>query len=288
MSAGLRTPTFAKRGVYSRVPNPHNGAEPYLIDKSGPLVVAHRGASARCPENTLEAFDAAVSAGADVVELDVRLTADGVPVVLHDYDLSRTTEGVGVVHELTLTELKRLDASGGRGPRAEIPTLRESLELLAGRALIDVELKNIPGEPSFDSPEEELTTRALGVVAELRLERAVLYSSFNWLSIERVRELDPGAVTGFLTIAGIDPFAALTYAASAGHGYVLPQAIGLLDVGADLVHAAHEVGVRVGTWTVDAPEQIESMFAMGVDAVATNNPELAVPIRDRIRAGPGG
>jgi glycerophosphoryl diester phosphodiesterase len=259
-----------------------------LIDKSGPLVVAHRGASARCPENTLEAFEAAVSVGADVVELDVRLTADGVPVILHDYDVSRTTEGVGMVHDLTLRELKRLDVSGGRGPRAEIPTLRESLELLAGRVLIDIELKNVPGEPSFDSPEEELATRVVGIVADLRLEGAVLFSSFNWLSIERVRELDSGAATGFLTVAGIDPLAALAYSASAGHGYVLPQAIGLWDVGADLVRAAHEIGVRVGTWTVDAPEQIQALFSMGVDAVATNDPEAAIPIRDRIRAERGG
>src|SRR5207245_9249018 len=90
---------------------------------SSPLVVAHRGASVELPENTLPAFEGAILAGADVVETDVRLTADGVPIVLHDADVSRCTDGAGFVHELTLQEVKRLDASGGRGTRAEIPTL---------------------------------------------------------------------------------------------------------------------------------------------------------------------
>src|SRR5207249_2864703 len=90
-----------------------------------PLVVAHRGASLAHPENTLPSFEGAIAARADVLELDVRLSADRVPVVMHDADVSRATDGQGWVHEKTLAELKRLDASGGTGPRAEIATLRE-------------------------------------------------------------------------------------------------------------------------------------------------------------------
>ena len=90
-----------------------------------PLVVAHRGASVELPENTLDAFRGALEAGADVVETDVRLTSDGVPVVMHDAHVSRVTDGQGLVHEMTIAEVKRLDASGGRGPRTEVPTLAE-------------------------------------------------------------------------------------------------------------------------------------------------------------------
>src|SRR5207244_5819311 len=112
-----------QRGADYTDPFPAHTMAASKIDRQiWPAIVAHRGASATHPENTLSAFLAAAAAGADMVELDVRLTADGVPVVLHDLDVSRTTDGSGSAHLMSLRELKRLDASGGRGPRAEIPT----------------------------------------------------------------------------------------------------------------------------------------------------------------------
>src|SRR2546430_12681884 len=119
-----------------------------------PIVVGHRGASATYPENTLASFEGAIAAGADVIELDVRVTADGEAVIMHDLDVSITTEGTGFVHELTLAQIKALDASGGRGARAEVPTFREALEAISGRAGVNAEIKNLPGEPAFDYPRE--------------------------------------------------------------------------------------------------------------------------------------
>ena len=248
-----------------------------------PLVVAHRGASAAYPENTLASFQGAVEAGADVVELDVRLTADGVAIILHDPDVSATTDGSGFVHTLKLDEVKGLDASGGRGRRTQIPTLREALEFLSGRAGINVEIKNLPGEPSFDSPREAAAQEVVRLVHETGFEGSVLVSSFNWLSIERVQELDPGIPTGFLTNAAIDPWATLVYARSRGHAFVLPQAPAVFEAGGDFVDAAHDDQILVGTWTVDDLQAIERLFRMGVDAVATNDPLAAVPVRDRFR-----
>jgi glycerophosphoryl diester phosphodiesterase len=249
-----------------------------------PIVVAHRGASAACPENTLAAFQAAVEAGADVVELDVRLTADKVAVVLHDLDVSATTDGSGFVHTMTLAEVKRLDASGGQGPRAEVPTLREVLELMTGRVGVNVEIKNLPGEPSFDSPREAAAEAVVALVHETGFEGQVLASSFNWLSIERIQELDPAMATGILTTADTDPWASLVYAKSRPHTYVLPQASALYEAGEPFIQAVHDEGLLVGTWTVDEPHAIEQLFRMGVDAIATNDPAAAVPIRDRFRA----
>jgi glycerophosphoryl diester phosphodiesterase len=249
-----------------------------------PAVVAHRGASVTHPENTIEAFIAAIEAGADYVELDARLTSDGVAVVLHDFDVSRTTNGSGFVHQLSLAEVKRLDASGGRGNAAEVPTLKEALGALSGRAGVNVEIKNLPGEPAFDSPREAAAEEAVRLLDETGFSGPVLVSSFNWLSIERVRALDAGIQTGFLTSAVVDPRAALVYVRSRGHGYVLPQSPALLQAGGGFVEDAHRDGIRVGTWTVDDPETIEQLFAMGADAVATNDPSAAVPIRDRFRA----
>jgi glycerophosphoryl diester phosphodiesterase len=251
-----------------------------------PAVVAHRGASLDHPENTIRAFDAAVEAGADFVELDVRLTAEAIPVVLHDLDVSRTTDGSGLVHQLTLAEVKRLDASGGRGPRAEVPTLREALESLSGRVGVNIEIKNTPGEPAFDSPREAAAEQVVKTLGDLGFSSPVLISSFNWLSIERIQELDGAISTGFLTSAAVDPRAALVYVRSRGHAFVLPQSPALFGAGRGFVREAHADGIQVGTWTVDDPEAIRSLFAMGVDAVASNDPVTAVAVRDRLRAGP--
>src|SRR5581483_10946121 len=119
-----------------------------LDDDAFPVVVAHRGASATHPENTLPAFEAALAAGAPLVELDVRLSADGVPVVVHDPEVSRTTDGAGWVHELTLEDLRSLNAGTADRP-AQIPTLDEVLRAVSGRGGVAHEIKNVPGEPPF-------------------------------------------------------------------------------------------------------------------------------------------
>jgi glycerophosphoryl diester phosphodiesterase len=236
------------------------------------------------PENTLVSFESALHAGADVVELDVRLTADGVPVVLHDADVAATTEGTGFVHELTLGQVKALDAGGGGSARQEIPTLAEALDLLAAHdAAANLEIKNLPGEPAFDSPREAILEGAIGVVRDSRFSGPVLVSSFNWLTIERCRDLVPGVHTGFLTIAAVDAWAALVYVRHHGHDFVLPQTPALASAGEAFVREAHDTGVRVGTWVADDEDLLAELFAWGVDAVASNDPQRAVAVRDRVR-----
>ena len=243
-----------------------------------PVVVAHRGASATYPENTLEAFDAAAAMGPVAVEFDVRLTADGQPVVVHDPNLERVAGVSAFVHELGLDELRALELpDGGR-----IPTLREVLDLLSGRAGIDVEIKNIPGEPAFDSPKEAALEACLRELDASGFSGPVLVSSFNWLTIERCRELEPSIPTGFLTIAAMDPRAAFVYARDAGHRWVLPNAAALGDAGAGFVGEVHDAGMLVGTWVVDDPEAFVGLLGMGVDAVATNDPAMGVEVRSRL------
>ncbi|HYH28231.1 MAG TPA: glycerophosphodiester phosphodiesterase family protein [Actinomycetota bacterium] len=241
-----------------------------------PLVIAHRGDSAHHPENTLAAFEAAEQAGADAVELDIRLTADGVPVVMHDPAVGAATDGEGAVHELTLEEIRRFDAGGGE----RVPTLAEVLDRL--QIGLDLEIKNLPGEASFDSPEEAILLATLARLEDSAFDRPVLISSFNWLTLERCRELRPDIETGFLTVGTIDPRASLSYCRGAGHRWMLPQAVALIEAGPAVVREAHDAGIRVGTWTVDDPDVSASLFAMGVDAVATNDPAALVR-----RAGSG-
>ena len=248
------------------------------------LVVAHRGASATEPDNTLAAFEAAVAAGADAIEMDVRLTSDGIPVVMHDPDVSGSTDGSGPIHEMTLAQVKTLDASGGRGTRQEVPTLAEALAIIDGRAGIDLEIKNLPGEPAFDSPREAVLRATLEALEASAFGGPVLISSFNWLTIELSKQLEPEIATGFLSIAAIDAQAALVYARRNGHDFVLPQTPALLAAGEDLVREAHRDGVRVGTWVTDDPDTLEMLFSWGVDAVACNDPAAAIAVRERVTA----
>jgi glycerophosphoryl diester phosphodiesterase len=144
----------------------------------------------------------------------------------------------------------------------------------------------MPGERSFDSPRESAAEATVRTLDDAAFSGPVLCSSFNWLSIERVREMDRSIPTGFLTIAAMDPWAALVYTRTNGHAYVLPQAPALYDAGRVFVQEAHRDGVLVGTWVVDDADALDRLFRMGVDAVATNDPEAAVPVRDRFRAAP--
>jgi glycerophosphoryl diester phosphodiesterase len=249
-----------------------------------PLVVAHRGASATFPENTPEAFDAAVAAGAAAVEFDVRLSSDGVPVVLHDPGLGRVAGRPELVHELTADELMAVELPGG----GRIPAFREVLDLLNGRAGLDIEIKNIPGEPAFDSPKEAALQACLRELDASGFTGAVLVSSFNWLTIERCRELAPDVPTGFLTIAAMDPRAALVYAREAGHRWVLPHAAALAEAGAEFVREVHQAGMLAGTWVVDDQQAFAELLRMGVDAVATNDPAMGVRVRKEFLAGSPG
>ena len=216
-----------------------------------PLVVAHRGASRVEPENTLAAFEAAVEPARRRVEFDVRMTADGHAVVLHDPSVDRTTDGSGPVAGRPLPEVKRLHVRSSTGEPAEVPTLAETLVLLSGRAAIDVEIKNLPGEPDYDPDIESAVEATLRALDGPPFVGPVLVSSFNPRSIARSRELAPGVPTGLLTIELMPVGDAAALASAGGHGWVLPAAAAVLAAGEEVVALAHAAGVRLGTWIVD-------------------------------------
>jgi glycerophosphoryl diester phosphodiesterase len=242
-----------------------------------PLVVAHRGTSAEEPENTLRAFESAVELGADAVEFDVRMTADGHAVVMHDPAVDRTTDGHGLVRELTLTELKRLRVRSSSGRQEEIPTLGETLSLLSGRVAVDVEIKNIPGEPDHDPDREDLVDATLRALDDGGFDGAVLISSFNPSSIAHARATSPEVPTGLLAVQAMPLADAMRLTVEGGHGWLLPAAATLLAGGEGVVAAAHGAGLRLGTWIVDDPEVAARLSAWGLDAIATNDPRAIVP-----------
>ena len=247
-----------------------------------PAIVAHRGASARFPENTLVAFAAAVTAGADMVELDVRLTADGIPVVMHDQDVARTTDGSGFVNELPLAEVKELSAGTFQGRRVGVPTLREALESLRGLVAVQIDIKNDPAEAGFDAASQAVAERVL-LTLEATGFASVIVSSENPETADWVRRQAPEIATGVEIDGRADLGGWLSYSADRGHAFMLPNADAVLHSGMEFVAHAHALGVEVDAWTVDDPAAISELFAWGVDTIETNDPVMAVPLRDLAR-----
>jgi glycerophosphoryl diester phosphodiesterase len=167
---------------------------PHLYPQT-PLILGHRGAAAYAPENTLAAFRRALELGADGFELDVTLSADGVPVVIHDDTVDRTTDGSGAVARLTLAQLKQLSAGKKFGPEfagEHVPTLAEVFAAFSQPAIINVELKRDP------SPGRELAAKVVALIHEHQVARRVILSSFYYDNLQRIKQLDAALPVGLL------------------------------------------------------------------------------------------
>jgi glycerophosphoryl diester phosphodiesterase len=218
-------------------------------------VLAHRGASGGTSENTVEAFCEARRLGADGVELDVRRSADGALVVHHDAEIP----GVGPIAMLRVTDL----------PSA-VPLL-DAAVVACGDLLINIELKDLPGEPGFD-PTYPLAGLVAAFVAERDLVASVIVSSFDLAAANAVRLVEPAIATAWLTPSGFDQRRALDSVVAGGHAALHPHHSA---VTADLVDSAHHAGVAVNAWTVDDPRRMRELAAASVDAIITNRPDLA-------------
>lgn len=223
------------------------------------LVIGHRGASAAYPENTEAAFLGAIAQGADGVELDVRRTADGTLAVCHDDTLADGRPLLG---------LRRADLP------ASTPVLADVLDVCRPLAVVNTEIKNWPDDTDFDAAE----SLAVAVVALLSARGELdddrnLVSSFHLATIDRVRELAPGVPTGWLLGHIPDVAALIERAAALGHRAVHPHHAFVND---ELVTRAHDAGIHVNAWTCDEPERIRWLAEVGVDAVITNVPDVAL------------
>jgi glycerophosphoryl diester phosphodiesterase len=237
-----------------------------------PMVVAHRGASVERPENTIEAFEAAIDAGADAVEFDVRMTADGHAIVMHDPDVARTTDGHGLVSEMMLEEIRRLG----------VPTLEEALACLSGRAAADIEIKNLPGEPDYTPDREAAVEATLEALDAVGFSGQVIVSSFNPASIAHSRALRPDVPSGLLTEYEVAAEEALARATSHGHPWVLPFVSRVLDAGQGFADQVHDGDALLGVWIADDLETARRLFDLGADAVATNDPRAIVTVRNEV------
>ncbi len=259
-------------------------------DGRRPLVIAHRGGAGLWPENTLYAFGRAAELGVDVIELDVRATADGALVVFHDATVERTTEGRGRVGEMTLAELKRLDAAyrwtpdGGktfplRGSGVGVPTLEEVFAALPGMRF------NIEPKRGTSS----LSKALCRVVRERSMSEKVLIASFTQGVLDEFRRECPGVATS-AGPAEVSKFLALSET-GLGASYSPPmQALqtpehagGVRVIDAGFVAAAHERNLRVHAWTVNDPARMSGLAELGVDGIMTDYPDQLMALLGRAR-----
>jgi glycerophosphoryl diester phosphodiesterase len=218
------------------------------------------------------AFEAAVDAGAGAAEFDVRVTADGHAVVIHDAAVDRTTDGTGLVREMTLAEVLRLRIDGRGGRSLAVPTLHEVLAALSGRVAVDIEIKNVPGDPDFDPDDEHAVRLVHRALDDVAFDGDVIVSSFNPWSLVASRDARPEVPTGLLTDVGVEAAAALHFAAEQGFAWVLPFADRVEEAGDRFDRAVHDARLLLGTWIVDEPVRARALLLAGVDAVATNDP----------------
>ncbi len=213
-------------------------------------VFAHRGCTEGCTENTLEAFAEARRRGADGVELDVRLTADGGLAIHHDAEVP----GLGPICELGVADLP-----------AHVPLLADALGACEGM-VVNVEIKNAPQDRGWDEGEAVAALTATAIDEAGWTDR-VLVSSFQPATLRAVQAADERLPIGALWGWSVEPGPAVAEAAESGFRAVHPF---VTFVTADLVERAHADGLAVNVWTVNAPHDLEAMVALGVDAIITD------------------
>ena len=241
------------------------------------IVVAHRGASARAPENTMEAFRLGVEDGADAIELDVHLTADGQLAVIHDETLDRTTDRTGRVADMTMDQVREADAGATfarpddsgfpfAGQGLTVPTLPEVLSWLPDDVGLVVEIK---ARAAADAVVEAVRDHPV------RGGERLVVISFDEATIERVRELDPGIRTGYLLVPTQPIEPALTWATERGHAGVFPWEG---DLGIDplpLMAQARAFGCEIGCYVVNDPGRMQHLAACGLWGFVTDVPDVA-------------
>jgi glycerophosphoryl diester phosphodiesterase len=237
-----------------------------FFDSDRPLVFAHRGGMALGPENTIQAFDAGMNAGADGIELDVHLSADGIVVVHHDKTLDRTTNGSGPVAVRTAAELARLNVPTLREVLRRYPTARVIIEMKEDRATLG---DAVAADVLAAEAVHRVCAAGYGLKA-IRAARAALPDMATSASFEEVRR------------ALHRTWICWPLRACAWQGYQVPETAGRLRVVSPrFVRYAHQAGLRVQVWTVDAEADMLRLLEWGVDALISNRPDLAVQVRDR-------
>ncbi|HOX31218.1 MAG TPA: glycerophosphodiester phosphodiesterase family protein [Spirochaetales bacterium] len=233
------------------------------------LVLGHRGADGYAPENTMVSFEKGLECGADLLELDIHLSADGEIVVMHDADVSRTTDGSGSIERKTLAEIKKLDAGAKFGEKfrgERVPTLRELLDWSRDKIPLVIEIK---GDPF---PAVGIEEKLVAMLRDYGLVGESMAISFHHSSLVKIKKLEPALATGILCFGEFVDFVGAARAALADS--VRP---GWQYWSAEAVQAVSDAGLVPSTWNADDETVMGRMVPMGIASIGSNYP-------DRLRA----
>jgi len=235
-----------------------------------PLIFGHRGASAHAPENTISAFLLAVQQKADGIEFDVKLTRDGKVIVLHDQTLQRTTTGQGNFKHYAFEDLQKLDAGvnfSANFTGEKIPLLEEVLEAVSGKLGINIELTN------YSTPNDDLIEQVAAVLKRFGNSTGVMFSSFSWDNLKKVRRVCPDIPRGLLALPGIAGWLSRSpFNRNVPHDAIHPY---YKNVTRGMVKKVHHDLKKVNVWTVNDPVEIRRLTGFGVDMIMTDDPALA-------------
>lgn len=222
--------------------------------------IAHRGYSIRYPENTLLSFSKALETGCDGIELDVQLSRDGIPVIMHDELVDRTSDGHGPLKDMTFAQLRELHLPEGE----QIPALAEYFELVKNSAVwTNIELKN--SVYRYEGMEEAV----LRLIDDYGLAERVMISSFNHFSLLTCKKLAPQIPCAFLTWSWL--IHAGAYTRSHGIEYYHPE---FHSLNREAVEELHQNGIRINAYTADCRQEFLELIRLGVDGIITDDPAL--------------
>jgi glycerophosphoryl diester phosphodiesterase len=233
-----------------------------------PLLIGHRGYPAKFPENTLSAFEGAMQAGCDMIELDVTLTRDRKIVVIHDDTLDRTTTGKGPVRDHFFEEIKKLDAGSwfdARFAAERVPELSEVLKLTSGRCMLNIEIKESAFEADY--PADAIEHQVVKLVQTSGAMDRVIISSFEKRILERMAAMDAPPAVAYISDHGADKDVLemlLKMKAFSWH----PRFTVLTR---DQVNMLHAAGLKIFPWTINTRAEAEKVLALGVDGLICNN-----------------
>jgi glycerophosphoryl diester phosphodiesterase len=246
-------------------------------ESATPYIIAHRGISAKAPENTLASFNlAATVPGIDMVELDVRLTRDEEVIVLHDRTLQRTTTGNGIAGKYTLSELRSYDAGSWFDPSfrdERIPTLREILQAVGQSRWVDIEIKS---DPFHRDRRGLLERRVVEIVEQCEMKDRVFYSSFDHQLVANLKRMVPEAVTGVLYNLLHDFGRSPSKLARRADASIFICGKGELQ--SSMIEDARRNGIAVYVYTLNSVKDAQKMIQLGVDGIISDNADDIVPL----------
>lgn len=269
-------PTIRATGMTNDAPDSaENTMAPFprlfTDDRDGFVVIAHRGASAHAPENTMAAFRKAVDMRAEMIELDVMLSKDGVPVLFHDADLDAKSNGAGPLRDLDLEQLRRLDVGSwfsGDYAGERMPTLDEVLEWAAGRMALNIEIKT---EAWRQTLEESVEPRVIDLVRKHGMERHIIFSSFDYRVIRRLKELAPDLPAAVLyepgQSGGLDPVSLVRGLGADGFN------CSWRELTPEWLASLRQEGIPVLIYTVNERERMEALILDGVSGIFSDYPD---------------